>query len=169
MSVVIRLTESELAQAATIATARMGSARARGASDRLPTGQYWDAWGAHVLGICGEQAVARQLGLYWPPSIIYRKGDPDIPPDIEVRTANRSAADLVVRSDDDLGRWFVLATLAAVDRGLPSAIRIVGRIRGTDARRPDRWLDRGGVGRPAWFVAQADLIPIEPGTTAQAS
>ena len=165
MSVDVNLTPDELVLAADIARGRMISATA---AAREPNWQaaprgWGEEWEAHLIGIAGEIAVARYLGRYWPATTTYRKGDADLPPDVEVRTARRSDGSLIMHAADQLDRWFVLVVVLGYDGPMPRALRIVGSIRGRDVEGHDEWVrDPLKSGRPAWFVPQSALHPIRP-------
>lgn len=113
--------------------------------------------GDELSGACGEFVVAKYLGIPWPDSVdIYAFGrHPDLPPDWQVRTRARADADLVIRPKDDPGQRFVLVT------GAGPEFRIRGCIRGRAGMRIDYYADRGNYGRPAYWVPQRALVPME--------
>jgi hypothetical protein len=107
-----------------------------------------------VQGACGEIAVAKAIGKYWAPSVNTFHTEPDIAPDIEVRHTDRVDGSLIVRPNDDPDRWYFLVT------GTAPEFQIVGYIKGSAARQP-AWESDPGVHRPAWFVPQTALTPLQ--------
>lgn len=68
----------------------------------------------------------------------------DIPPDIEVRWSK--SRDLVIRQKDKDDRFYYLVT------GDPPDMKVEGWIKGEDGKQ-EWWLeDRGGRGKPAFFI-----------------
>jgi hypothetical protein len=103
-----------------------------------------------ITGACGEMAVCKALGKFWSPSVNTFHDVPDIDPNIEVRTTDRENGSLIVRDNDPEDRWYFLVT------GVPPLMRVVGAIRGGDAKR-DEWVRDPHGHRPAWFVPQEAL------------
>src|SRR5262245_45093043 len=90
-------------------------------------------WLIHFEGGWGEIATAKGLHRYWSPTINeFKRGRPDIEPDIEVRARIDHRRDLKVKQDDVLARRFVLVT------GEPPDFKLRGWLRGSDAAR-DEW------------------------------
>lgn len=114
-----------------------------------------EQWYFNIVGACGECAVAKAIGRYWPAAINQRKGEPDIPPNIQVRTLAKPYYDLVVRKDDGNDFLYVLCL------GEPPHFTVKGYIRGADAKRPEWFKDRGGRNKPCWWVPQANLLAPE--------
>jgi hypothetical protein len=103
-----------------------------------------------ILGACGEMAVCKHLGLFWTPSVNTFHHEPDIPPDIEVRSTDRLDGSLIVRDNDPPDRRYFLVT------GKPPSLLVVGFISGHEARK-DEWVRDPHGHRPAWFVPQHAL------------
>jgi len=116
---------------------------------RNPAGLWMD----HINGALGEMAVAKYLGVYWPASVNTFRHEPDIPPNIEVRTRSKPNYQIVVRPNDDDTAIFVLA------RGQNQFFDIVGWITGRDAKRSE-WLHDYGGRPPAYFVPDDALHGI---------
>jgi hypothetical protein len=109
----------------------------------------------HLLGAMGEMAVASYLGLK---QHLYletrpRRGSDDLP-GIDVKTRSRHRYDLIVQKNEDPLKKFVLVTIENQE----TIIR--GWCLGEDAMKEEFWADPAR-GRPAYFVPQATLRPIE--------
>jgi len=164
----LTLTADELALAVECASFRCKEALSRlGANPNDYHERAWaDRWSDHFIGATGEVAVARHLAKPWSPRQPYGRWDPDLPPDIEVRTRRDPRARLGIHPTDLLDRRFVLVVILSPTKPiirspeLPTRVRIVGMTRGTAAVGHDEWwADPGGKGHPAWFVPQEELTP----------
>jgi hypothetical protein len=110
----------------------------------------------HLLGACGEYAVASALGVAWSGSVNTFKA-PDILDFIQVRTRSWPDYELLVRDSDSSQESFVLVTLD-LTAALP-ALTIHGWIEGTAAKV---WWNRGDPGGrgTVYLVAQLQLEPL---------
>lgn len=106
-----------------------------------------------VTGSVGEIAVAKSIGQFHIGSVNTFHRVPDCFGNAEVRATRRENGCLIVRDNDADDRLFVLVV------GDPPVVRIVGFLRGADAKR-DEWLRNPHGHRAAWFVPQAALHPI---------
>lgn len=109
----------------------------------------------HLLGAAGEMAVASFLGLKHE---LYKeteakRGSYDLP-GIDVKTRSKHGYDLIVQSKEDPSKIYVLVT---IEKG---TTLIHGWCRGEEAMKPEHWADYAG-GRPAYFVPQSQLRPME--------
>jgi hypothetical protein len=109
----------------------------------------------HVEGAAGELAVAKALNVEWDATVNTFKGVADILADIEVRTRSRSDYDLIVRSDDDDNKTFVL-----VIRKGPKVFETIGWIKAKDAKQ-EQWVKTYGSRPPAFFVPKSALHDME--------
>jgi hypothetical protein len=115
-----------------------------------------------VLGACGENVVAKALNIYWDGSVNTFRSRPDVGK-YEVRTRSNKTKNgkpyqLLVRPDDDDAKDYYLVRL--IDAlGWPR-FRIIGHIRGGDAKRPEWFHPHGGY-KKAYFVPDEALIPFE--------
>lgn len=108
----------------------------------------------HILGAVGELAVAKRLNVFWSGTI----GRVDAPGDVgplQVRTGTGDTYRLCIYPRDPDGARFVLVV------GLPPHVRVVGWLFGRDGKREEWWCDPTGKGRPAYFVPQAALHPLD--------
>ena len=108
-------------------------------------------WGLHIVGACGEMAVAKLLNKYWNGALGNLKAD-DVSM-VQVRTRTKHTYDLIVHPSDPDDKMFVLVT------GLPPKFRVHGWIVGGFAKTDKYWKDPAG-GRPAFFVPKSDLAPM---------
>lgn len=152
MIVRLSLDESKIAYAIALErqadSMRRGLNPKHGASDDLDT-----AVGLHLLGVAGEIAVAKGLGIYWAPTVGTFKM-PDLASNIQVRARANDKHDLIVRQDDSDTDVYVLVV------GRLPLFRIVGWISGADAKQPQYVQLHGG--RPAaYFVPQSTLHSLD--------
>ena len=111
----------------------------------------------HILGACGECAVAKALNKFWPGHVNKYQEEADIPPAYEVRHRTKDHYDLIVHDKDPEKRIYVLSI--GSKESLPK-IKIVGWLKGTEAKR-EEWIKTYGGWKPAYFVPQSALRPIE--------
>jgi hypothetical protein len=157
VSVLISLTPEQLAAAEAEAQRRQQQNEARGLRGRnnAPSrGQT--ALEMHRLGCVGELAVAVFLGLE--DSVFANetavRGSTDLPGGIEVKTRSKSHYDLIVQKRENPSKKFVLVTFE------DQKTLLHGWCYGHEAMDERYWADPAG-GRPAYFVPQAALRPIE--------
>lgn len=150
MTIRVSLTPAEMMQAALVGVMRQVSNLRDGRKDAH--GFDGDGWSVHVEGAAGELAVAKALDKFWSGNQGNLKAD-DVGT-LQVRTRSRPGYELVVHDRDPDERPFVLA------RGRAPHFEIVGWLMGREAKRPEFWKDPAG-GRPAYFVPDAALRPIE--------
>ena len=102
----------------------------------------------HIIGMLGEAALAKALGLWW-------MGDSEIHgPDVaqwHVRAVTRPTSRLIVHDNDPDEAAYVLVDISR----LPVCV-IVGWIYGKDAKQPEHW-QNPGTNRPAYFVPRHAL------------
>lgn len=153
MSETIRLTWHEVVQSAHGGIARQVSAL-RDARP-LEGGRTDSGFERHIIGVLGETALAKWLGVYYAPTV----GSLDTPfgdvaRSFHVKATLRSDGELIVRHHDPADFPYVLAIVSLPD------VRLVGWLHGHEAKQPGYWLDRNpslGVHRAAYFVPQRDL------------
>lgn len=110
----------------------------------------------HLIGAAGEMAVASYLGLK---GHLYAEtmpvpGSPDLPPCIDVKATIGHRFRLIIQLDGDPDKLYVLVTIEngeTVIRGF-----IPGRM-----GMKEEYIDDPVGGRPAYFVPQKALYPIE--------
>lgn len=108
-------------------------------------------WQVNIEGALGELALAKYLNTYYSGKGFFR--GPDLP-GLQVRTAAGSSHRLILHPGDSDGDVFVLVV------GQPPTYRVVGWIVGREGKLPQFW-DEPVRGRPAFFVPQEALNPIE--------
>ncbi len=114
--------------------------------------QKEDGWRMHIEGACGECAFAKWMGMFWSGSLEnLRAADVGA---YEVRTRSRPYYDLIVHPNEADDARFVLVL------GTAPHFKLAGYMYGRDAKDQRYWSDPAG-GRPAFFVPQKELQPIE--------
>jgi hypothetical protein len=109
----------------------------------------------HLLGAAGEMAVASYLGMKHE---LYKeteakRGSDDLP-GIDVKTRSKSRYDLIVQKNEDPSKKFVLVTIENQQTLLH------GWCYGHEGMDAQYWADPAR-GRPAYFVPQSALHPME--------
>jgi len=109
----------------------------------------------HLLGAAGEMAVASHLGMK---SFLYQaseaeRGSCDLP-NIDVKTRSNARYDLIVQKNEDPNKKFVLVTIENRQTLLH------GWCYGHEGMKEIYWADPA-KGRPAYFVPQSALRPME--------
>ena len=148
-TVTVTLDNSEYLHALIAGSLRRASARARGRQNYYGA-QSADAEKLDIVGSVGECVVAKHLNKFWAGAGAFRGGDVD---GYQVRTTTHDAGHLVLNSNDDDGKKYILV---CVNNG-------VGKIRGwmyaREGKQRKYWRDMSGRG-PAYYVPQSDLRPI---------
>ena len=109
----------------------------------------------HLLGAAGEMAVASYLGmkheLY--KEVEAKRGSDDLP-GIDIKTRSKHSYDLIVQKQENPDKKFVLVTIENQQTLLH------GWCYGRQAMDARYWADPAR-GRPAYFVPQSALHPME--------
>jgi hypothetical protein len=110
-------------------------------------------WDLHIEGAAGELALAKYLGHYWSGAL----GNLDAADvrDWQVRTSAGEDSCLIVHPADGDDDRFVLII------GTAPNFLIRGWAYGRDAKRLEFWRDPSGRDRPAYFLPQSQLRPME--------
>lgn len=139
-----------------VATERTIQSILRNNKDSLSKKNWIDNLTTHIVGCIGEIAVAKGLNIQWDRSVGTYKNQADLSGNIEVRHRSNPEFQLIVRDNDKDDSIYVLS------RGMPpGAIEIVGWIYGHMAKKEEYKKDPGGYGRPAYFVPDNILQPME--------
>ena len=146
----VTLSASEMAFAAFSGVAREAANRVDGIGRAGVFSR--SGWDTHIEGACGECAVAKCLGVYWPPGVGVMKG-PDLLDCIEVRTTPGHTHRLPIKRTDPTDRWFVLVT------GVAPIFTVQGWLGPDEGRRDEWWDDK--IEYPNWMVPQSALHPID--------
>jgi hypothetical protein len=131
-------------------TRRQGAGDARGPMEQQIQRAY--------VGLAGELAVAAAYGIPWRGEPDRFKGVPDVG-EWDVRTRTRADYDLPIREDDP-DRVVILVLAHRIPY-----LEVAGWYRAGEARRHPEWVRDyqpvgGGAMRPAWFVPQSALHPM---------
>ena len=148
---VVELTSWEFKACVDLANVRMAvsnSSEMNHASTYKRT--YFERVQQEILGACGEMALCKTLGKFFTHSVNTFHHEPDIPPDIEVRTTDLQNGCLVIRDNDPEDRWYFLVIANA------PRFKVVGFIKGSAAKKTE-WLKNPHGHREAWFVPQEAL------------
>ena len=147
---VVKLTWFELWQASQVGCRRHIEAVQAGFGQGAVPDQNWNY---HVEGAAAEMATAKAFGWYWSASVNTFQ-DADIGNRIQIRWRSKPTYELIVRPKDRDEDYFILV------RGQSPQYEIVGGILGRDAKR-DEWLQTYGGRKPAYFVPNDALCPVE--------
>ena len=129
----IGLTVDEVAMAASHAMTRRAQNLRGNRGDREQRDR--STWDNEVEGACAELAFCKYRGVYWSGVSGLKARDGGF---LDVRwTKHFGTGGLIMYPKDEDGGYFVLMD------GFAPAFRIVGYMRGSDAKQ-DQWLDRGG-------------------------
>lgn len=151
-NLLVSLTKAESMQCVVLGGARRIQSKFKGERDSHGM-RGVGAWDNDIEGAMCEMAMAKLMGVYFDPTVGTYKGA-DLGEKIQVRGTSYKGGKLIVRENDAEDEIFVLMVKAF------PRFRLVGWMRGADARR-DAWFEDGGNKRPkAWFVPQAELHPF---------
>jgi hypothetical protein len=155
MGIPVTLTNYEMRHAAMVGVTRHIASRATGKANLrgLNAKDVAEVWFVDLIGAMGEMAFAKVAGLYWPGSVNVGKFEADIPPDFQVRTAREHSHCLIVREDDPPEFRYALVT------GTGPEFIVQGYICGHEAKQRQFFEDRGGRGKPAYWIPQDQLTP----------
>lgn len=148
----VSLTWQEQLFAAQAGVMRRLSALARNRPEPYQTPKG-DAWGNDIESSGAEAAVAKALGRYW---LAVLQNPQDAKGDVsgvEVRSTPRMDGRLIVHDRDKDDSPYVLV------RGRFPNYQVVGWMLGRDAKQEK--YKRNGDGRPAYFVPDVDLRPMD--------
>ena len=107
-----------------------------------------------IVSTRGEMAVAKGLNLYWSGSV-GDYGAVDVGGKVEVRTRTKEWHALILHDEDKNDAPYVL-----VDASKPPVFRLVGWLYGREGKQKQFWSDPSRKNRPAYFVDQQHLKPI---------
>lgn len=128
----------------------------RNNKDSLSKKNWLDNLTTHIVGCIGELAVAKVLNITWNRSVGTYKSQADLGGRLEVRHRSNPEFQLIIRDNDKDDSIYILS------RGMPpGAIEIVGWIYGHMGKKEEYKKDPGGYGRPAYFIPDNVLQPME--------
>jgi len=110
---------------------------------------------SNIIGYLGEAAVAKALGIQVEGPTPYDKSKADLSEDIQVRTTPYEGGHLLLSKDDHSAHRFILVTGGGVD------FTLRGWFYGYEGQVEHYWKDLANNGRPAYFIPQCDLRPME--------
>jgi hypothetical protein len=147
----VMLAPTEQFVAATIGQQRYTASRMRGLTHKVFQDDTIDVARRDQHAAGSEIAVAKALGLYWPPSWNADKEAPDIPPDIQVRWTTHHAGKLILRDGDPAGRYVLV-------RGTTPEFELIGWASSEDAMQPDYLTNFGRTDAPPCFAVPNDCL-----------
>ena len=151
----VELTSFEYKMCVAVAVDRMSTSIQAGLNHASTYERSWlDRTREEILGACGEMSVAKAVNLYWSPSVNTFHREPDIAPNIEVRTTHHDNGCLIVRDNDADDRNYFLVT------GEPPVFHVRGWLRGSEARKDEWSIDPHSL-RKAFFVPQSALNKLD--------
>lgn len=157
MAVEITLTPWEFKFCAEVASARMATSNDAGWNHASTYRRdHLQRMTEEIVGACGEMAAAKALNVFWSPSVNTFHRSSDLPGGIEVRSTTEIANSLIVR-DNDRDDWAYILVV-----GNPPIMTVVGWLFGYEAKS-EKFLRNPHNNRPAWFVPQPELTPINRG------
>ena len=146
----VTLTWHEAQTAAVTGITRRIRAKARARTEVYGSPKT-DPWAIDIEAACAERAAAKATGCYWNQEV-----DPDYPGDVgvwQVRHTPRADGCLILHERDSDESVFILVT------GTMPTYRVCGWITAHEGKQPAHW--REDTGRPAFFIPQAALRPME--------
>jgi hypothetical protein len=151
----IVLTKTEFSAAVDGANKRfITAATGRWAGHRDPEQTEIKRMTNDIIAVMAEIAVAKALGVFFVPTFNTFHKQPDIEPDIEVRSTPEEDNSLLIRDNDDLDRKFVLVIVSDL------SCRIAGWCYGYERDDLGRIRNPNGMGA-AHFVPQFNLRPFD--------
>jgi hypothetical protein len=110
----------------------------------------------HIIGVSAEIAAARLIGVpdTWRPTVNAQRGQPDIPPNWQVRATERTTGRLIVRPSENPEQRFILVIAN------PPRYDVAGFILGEDAMRQEWLKDAAGRSAPAYWVDREFLHAV---------
>lgn len=107
----------------------------------------------HILGVCGEYAVAEYFNLPYDFHVNKFKEGSDVGP-FQVRTRSREDYDLLIRPNDDSNKIFILVT--GTVGTTPPTMKIWGWLPASEAKQ-QKFKQTYGGRTPAYFVPKHEL------------
>ncbi len=150
--ILVRLTSSELIQAAMIGTMRRIQDIKKGRRPQYGIGHDRE-WQADMMGAIGELVVAKTLNRFWN-GALGDLGAADVDHSFEVRTRSEHWHDLLLHDKDKDDLPYILVT------GYNDVYVIRGWIYGLIGKSEQFWADKSEKNRWAFFVPQEILDPL---------
>jgi hypothetical protein len=148
----VTLTKDELLTVAIVGVQRGVYSKAANASPRYGIKEE-DSWQSVVVGTIGEYVLAKHTGTFWSGALgDYQAADVG---QWQVRTTPYPHGHLRMHRKDSSESAWVLIT------GSFFVYTIRGWIWGKDGKKDEYWGDKFNTGRPAFWVPQDVLNPIE--------
>jgi hypothetical protein len=156
---IVSLTWQEFYMGSNVASMRMIANMRDGCQHRWGELNGEGHFERELAGCLGELAVAKHCNLYWCGFNRKDTKGKDVGGLVQVRAALRANYRLILHPDDIDDDPFVLA----LAHDLPN-VTLRGWILARDGKRQTYWEDPTGGGRPAFFVPQTCLRPMDERT-----
>ena len=151
----VKLTWWEMLTAYHIASQRRVMNMQKGLAGRYGAPEKEGSEELDIVSTRGEMAVAKGLNLYWSGSV-GDYGATDVGGIVEVRTRTKDWHALIVHPQDKDEAPYVL-----VDASQTPVFRLVGWVYGKEGKQQKFWSDPSGKNRPAFFIDQVHLRPMD--------
>lgn len=152
---IITLTWAEMMLAYQVAAQRRIMNMKKGLGGRYGAPEGEGSEELDIIAARGEMAVAKALNLYWS-GTVGDYGAIDVGGLVDVRTRTKDWHSLILHPGDKDDLPFVL-----VDASNPPNMRLVGWIYAKDGKDQKFWDDPSKKNRPAFFIPQNNLRPME--------
>lgn len=152
---IIQLSKTEFEFASYVGLQRTSARMYSGSSHAYGADTAKGLFDTNLGGAIAEYAVSKYIGCYWsmqPDSMRV----PDVGDLIEVRSTPHSDGVLRMHERDKDNLPYVLA----LTYDLPN-VHLVGWIVGKDGKSQQYWGDKWSNGRPAFWVPQTGLLPMD--------
>lgn len=150
----IKLSKSEMLQGALWGCMRNIENRMKGLQDKYGANSERNGWQISIVGSLGEIAVCKYFGIYYNAEMNNFKAK-DVGGKYQVRTSPYDNSYLCLHKEDADDDIFIAVI------GYADTFRLIGYIRAIEGKRSKYWCDKWNTGRPAYWVPQEDLKPIE--------
>jgi hypothetical protein len=115
-----------------------------------------DGWQSHAMSAISEMAWAKHVNKFWMGSIgDYDRSDVDDFFEIRSVSIVKKDSSLIMHDDDKDEKPYILGLVGM------EYVDFVGWLWGREGKQQKFWCDKGRNGRPAFFVGQEFLRPIE--------
>jgi len=152
----IKLKNSEVLNAAILGSIRNIQSWKQ-AVDKHGANTEKDGWQLNIMACLSEMAWAKLLNLYYNASIGNYQ-DADVNGYYQLRSSSiayRHNACLRIHKADDDDKPYILSLVGV------NQVIFPGWLWGYEGKKDQYWCDKWGVGRPAFFIDQSNLKPID--------
>jgi hypothetical protein len=151
------LTEQQYKRAVEIGSRRQEAALER----KRPSAHGYDERApldVHIQGAAAELGISLITGLEWHAFLEHlptERKPPDVGADLQVRSTEYRSGHLICHPGDSEEDRFILVHVNG------RKLQIKGWLRGSEAKQEKYWGDKFKNGRPAYWIPQRELHPID--------